>query len=233
MLNPGKVSIIVPAYNEADRLGDTLDALIHCGIGDEIIVIDDGSRDGTSQVALERKVRLVRRQRNHGKGAALNAGLAAALGEIIMFVDADLGDSAAKTAPILESVKNGDADLAIGAFSAGGGFGNVLRLARFGVRLLCGFDAEAPLSGQRAMRREVLEAVYPLRNDFGVETAMLIDALRAGHRVAEIPVQLKHRVTGRSLRGLMHRGRQGIGVLRALGRAFLKYAFRRKPKKED
>ncbi len=232
MLNPGKVTIIVPAFNEEDRLGKTLDALIHCGIGDEIIVIDDGSSDDTAKIATDRKVRLLRRPRNRGKGAALNAGLAASLGEIIMFVDADLGDSASNIVPVLEEVKNGNADLAIASFSTPGGFGMVLRLARMGVRLLSGFKSQTPLSGQRALRRDVLQSVYPLRSDFGVETAMLIDAVRGGFRVSEVPVSLSHRTTGRNLRGFLHRARQGFDVARALTSEIFK-SFHKKPSGND
>jgi glycosyltransferase involved in cell wall biosynthesis len=227
MLNPGTVSIIIPAYNEADRLGHTLEALIHCGLGDETIVIDDGSTDDTAQVALSHGARLVRRPKNRGKGAALNAGLAAALGETIMFLDADLGDSASNARPILDAVRSGGADMAIGSFSVpGGGFGFVLKFARWGVRLMCGYSATSPLSGQRALRRSTLESVYPLRNDFGVETSMLIDAVRAGKKVVEVPVALSHRPTGRTFRGYMHRARQGLDISRAL----LSAAFKRKAK---
>ncbi len=227
MLNPGTVSIIIPAYNEADRLGHTLEALIHCGLGDETIVIDDGSTDDTAQVALAHGARLVRRPKNRGKGAALNAGLAAALGETIMFLDADLGDSASNARPILDAVRSGGADMAIGSFSVpGGGFGFVLKFARWGVRIMCGYRATSPLSGQRALRRSTLESVYPLRNDFGVETSMLIDAVRAGKKVVEVPVALSHRPTGKTLRGYMHRARQGLDISRAL----LSAAFIRKSK---
>jgi len=228
LLNKGTVSIIIPAFNEEDRIGATIDAIRAAKLADEIVIIDDGSTDGTSKVALEKNVRLVRRPRNHGKGAALNAGLAIALGEVLVFLDADLGESASKAKPIIDAVKNGDADFSIGRFSSPGGFGFVLKLSRLGVRLMCGFEAHAPLSGQRAMRRNVLGAVYPLRADFGVETAMLIDAVRAGFKVVEVPVDLSHRATGRDFRGFLHRARQGIGVLRAIASAFVKYFILRK-----
>jgi len=229
VLNPGTTTIILPAYNEADRLGATIDAIIQLKLCDEIVVVDDGSTDSTAEVAAERNVRVIRRPSNHGKGAALNAGLMGARGEIIVFLDADLGDSASNAGPIIDAVRNGEADLAVGAFSTpGGGFGIVLKLARAGVRMLSGFNPRAPLSGQRALRRSVLEAVYPFRTDFGVETAMLIDAVRAGFRVKEVPVNLSHRPTGRTLRGFMHRARQGFDVSRAITAAFFKYIILRK-----
>ncbi len=232
-LNPGKVSIILPAYNEADRLGETLDAIIQLRMCDEIVVVDDGSTDNTSDVAIERGVRVIRRPKNHGKGAAMNAGLMGALGEIIVFLDSDLGDSAARAGVIIDAVKNGEADLAIGAFSTPGGFGLVLKLARWGVLKLSGYNARAPLSGQRAMRRAVLEAVYPFREDFGVETAMLIDAVRGGFRVMDVPVDLSHRPTGRTLKGFIHRARQGFDVMRALITAFFKYILKKKKRQRD
>ncbi len=217
MINPGTVSIIIPAYNEAERIGATVDALFRLKLGDEVIVVDDGSKDETASIALEHGAMVVRKMKNRGKGAAMNAGLAAARGRYIMFLDADLGGSAAAAQPILDIVRDDEADLAVGAFSApGGGFGLVLRLARFGVRKLGGITVTAPLSGQRAMRREVLNAVYPLRRDFGVETDMLIKAARGGFRVVEVPVEMTHRPTGRSVRGFAHRARQGVGVARAL-----------------
>lgn len=217
MINPGKVSIIIPAYNEAERIGATVDALIKLKLGDEVVVVDDGSKDKTAATALEHGATVVRKVKNRGKGAAMNAGLAVARGEFIVFLDADLGDSAGRAQPIIELVKEGDADLAVGAFSApGGGFGLVRRLARLGVRLLGGPAMDAPLSGQRAMRREVLNAIYPLRRDFGVETEMLVRAARAGFSVVEAPVDMTHRPTGRSLRGFAHRARQGFGVSCAL-----------------
>jgi hypothetical protein len=78
------------------------------------------------------------------------------------------------------------------------------------------YRAEAPLSGQRAITTSCLAAVRPLAGGFGVETAMTIDAVRAGFRLVEIPVPgLTHRATGRTLRGFAHRGRQGLHIARA------------------
>ncbi len=217
------ISIIIPAYNEADRISETIDAVIKAKLGDEIVVVDDGSTDDTSRIAASKGVKTVRLERNGGKGAALNAGLPLALGSIIVFLDADLAMTASNARPIVDAVRNNQGDLAIGAFSTPGGFGLVLKFARLGIKLLCGYEARAPLSGQRAFRREVLQAIYPMRTDFGVETAMIIDAVRSGFSIIEVPVDMGHRSYGRTLRGFVHRAHQGMGVFFALFSCFIRY----------
>jgi hypothetical protein len=137
-----------------------------------------------------------------------------------LLADADLGVSAAGLSGLLDEVLAGRADLAIASFPTlgGGGFGIVKRFSARAIGALCGFEAREPLSGQRAITAACLEAVRPLAGGFGVETAMTIDAVRAGFRVAEIPIEhLTHRATGRSWRGFLHRGRQGADIARAAG----------------
>ncbi|HLJ58077.1 MAG TPA: glycosyltransferase family 2 protein, partial [Chthonomonadaceae bacterium] len=107
------ISILVPAYNEAARIGETVDALRQLDLGDdtEIIVIDDGSTDGTSAVADDAGATVVLRQPNGGKGAALRAGLAIASGEILLLIDADLGATASEAARLARPVLAGTADM--------------------------------------------------------------------------------------------------------------------------
>lgn len=213
-----RVAAVVPARNEGARIGATLAALARLPLA-EVVVVDDGSHDGTGQVARNARARVIRFAENQGKGQAMEAGWRATEAEVILFADADLGSTAERLWPLVEAVVSGRADLAIAAFRAGGGgVGLATGTARWGIRRLTGFEAQAPLSGQRAARREVLEAVSPLEGGFGVEVAMTIDALRAGYRVAEVPVQLSHRVTGRDLSGFLHRGRQLAAIVRALAR---------------
>ena len=90
----------------------------------------------------------------------------------------------------------------------GGGVCAAVGFARWAVRRLAGLDLEAPISGQRAMRGEVLPVVVPFAPRFGMEIGMTVDAARAGFRVVEVPLDLEHRATGRTLRGFLHRGRQ-------------------------
>jgi hypothetical protein len=130
--------------------------------------------------------------------------------ELVLVCDGDLGGSAAGLDRLVDAVADGSCDLAVAAFSkrVGGGFGVALGFARWAIRRRCGFDAEAPISGQRAMRGEVLRATMPFAAGFGMEIGITVDAVRAGYRVREIELDLGHRTTGRTLGGFLHRGRQ-------------------------
>ena len=93
-----------------------------------------------------------------------------------------------------------------------GGFGIVTTLAKKGIRWFTGLEVASPLSGQRVMRRIVIEKVKFFESGFGVEVGLTIDIFRLGFRVKEIPVQMTHAETGRDLAGFLHRGRQFIDV---------------------
>jgi len=207
---------IVAARNEADRVGDTVAALRGAFPGALIWVADDASDDGTAEVAMTAGARVVSRGRPHGKGANVTAAAQAALsaGEapaVVLLCDGDLGHSAA------QAVEAGECDLAVAAFGrrVGGGFGLALGFARRAIRRLCGFEAEAPISGQRAMRTEVLRATLPFARGYGMELGMTVDAVRAGYRVREYELDLSHRATGRTLTGFVHRARQLLDFTRA------------------
>ncbi len=212
---PTDLLVIVAARDEADRIGASVDGLRAAFPEAEIWVGDDASTDGTAEVALAHRARVVSRGRPHGKGGNVTAAAEAALtdGEppaIALVCDGDLGASATELARLVELVERGEADLAVAAFRhrVGGGFGLALRFARWAIRSRCGYEAGAPISGQRAMRGEVLRAVLPFAAGYGMEVGMTIDAVRAGYRVAELELDLEHRATGRTLAGFLHRGRQ-------------------------
>lgn len=216
------LAVIVAARNEADRVGETVVALLKTFPAARVWVADDASEDGTAEVAMAAGARVVSRGRPHGKGANVTAAAEAALSEgqvpsLFLLCDGDLGGSAAHLEPLVAAVAAGECDLAVAAFAnrVGGGFGLALGFARWAIRRLSGFTAEAPISGQRAMRTEVLRAVLPFAQGYGMEIGMTVDAVRAGNRVGEYELELSHRATGRSLRGFLHRGRQLADFLRA------------------
>lgn len=209
------VVAIVPAKNRSDSVGATVRALRSVPGVDEVLVIDDASTDDTSSMAAAAGARVVTLAENVGKGGAVAAGVRAAPdADVYLLIDADVGDTASVASALLQA----DADVAIGVLppAAGrGGFGKVRDLARRGIERATGFEAKAPLSGQRAVKGELLRSL-DLAPRFGLEVGMTIDAVRAGARVVEVDVAMEHRHTGKSVAGFRHRGRQGADIVRAL-----------------
>ena len=218
-MGPVEVLAVIPARDEAERIGDTVRAVATLPEVDRIYVIENGSRDATVARAREAGAWVLSASRPMGKGDALESALERLPeAQTYLFLDGDLGASAKEAAGLLEPVVAGRADLTIGAFpkdARHGGFGVVKRATRRLIALLTGVAPEEPMSGQRAMTREVLTAVRPLATGFGLEMAMTVDALRLGFRVVEVPVAMEHRYTGRDVAGFAHRARQGVEILRA------------------
>lgn len=224
------VAVVIPAYNEVLRIKRTVQACQQLPGVEVVVVVDDGSTDDTRPVAADAGAVIVRHTRNKGKAAAMMSGAAyvarrgdrQGMTHHLLFVDADLEESAAAVGVLAEPVVAGEADLTIAVLppqkTAGGGHGLVVGLARDGIRALTGFEATQPLSGMRCLTREAYDAVIPFAPGWGVETGMTIDAVRAGLRVQEVPCELHHRVTGKDLRSQAHRAAQYRDVFRALVR---------------
>ncbi len=237
--------MVIAAKDEEARVGRTVTAVRALPGVDLVVVVDDGSADRTSEVALEAGARVLRHHRNRGKGAAMETGAEGVRlieeheegadglrpPRHLLFLDADLEATAAGAAPLVEPVVEGKADMAIALFPATrlrlGGHGFVVRLARGGVRRATGWEPEQPLNGQRCITRAAFEAARPLAPGFGVETGLTIDVLRAGLRVIEVEVPLEHRATGTDLSAQLHRAHQFVDVLRALAVRKLPLAVRR------
>lgn len=206
---------IVAARDEADRIGATLAALADAIPGVDSWVADDASSDGTRDAALAAGATVIGRNRPHGKGGNMTAAASAVLDGLpddatVLLCDGDLGPSAANLVPLIDAVESGSCDLAVAGFErkVGGGLGLAKGYARWAIARLSGFEADAPISGQRAMSAAVLRDVTPFAPRYGMEIGMTVDAVRAGHRVAEISLPLEHRATGKTLSGFLHRGRQ-------------------------
>lgn len=114
------ISVVVPAYNEAGRIGAVLEPIRASQLVDEIIVVDDGSDDDTALEAERMGVRVLRLPLNRGKAAALDAGVSAARNEALLFLDADLvGLKTEHVDLMIRAFTDGDLDMAIGVFSDG------------------------------------------------------------------------------------------------------------------
>jgi glycosyltransferase involved in cell wall biosynthesis len=216
-----KPTVVVSAWNEADRIEATLGALREALPGARIVVADDHSSDATAQTAHAAGAEVVTAPKRLGKGGATTLAVRAALDGAappapLLLCDGDLGATARQLPRLLDALERGDGDLVVARFArrVGGGFGVVLRFARFAIRRRAGVEPDAPISGQRALRPEVAAAVLPFAHGFGMETAMTIDAVRAGFRLAEVELELEHRATGKTAAGFVHRFRQLLDIVR-------------------
>jgi glycosyltransferase involved in cell wall biosynthesis len=213
------ISVIIPAYNEELNIKDTLNALKRLEGIDKIIVVNDGSSDKTAQLATEEGVMVLDLSPNRGKGGAMNAAVPLVDTDMVVFLDADLGETAGQAWKILKPVVDGETDLCIASFPPPlkrGGFGIVKGTAAWLIRKVGKVEMQSPLSGQRAMTREVLNSLSPFHEAYGVELGMTINALLQGFRVMEVPTTMHHKETGRDLKGFLHRGRQFIDILRVI-----------------
>ncbi|MGA7396793.1 MAG: glycosyltransferase [Solirubrobacterales bacterium] len=223
------LAVLVAARNEADSIGGAIQALKETFPGATIWVADDASDDGTNNIALGAGAQVIRRGKVHGKGGNMTACAEAMLSapelpETVLLCDADLALSAGQLGKLVDAVNADECDLAVAAFArrVGGGFGVALGFSHWVIKKRCGADTIAPISGQRAMKLDVLRAVLPFAPAYGMETGMTIDAVRAGYRLGEYELELAHRATGKTLSGFIHRFRQMVDFARV-------YVSRRKP----
>ncbi len=212
-MDTSQLAVVIAAYNEGDRIADTVTALTAAFPGAKIFVADDGSSDDTAVRAAQAGAEVVSSGKLIGKGGAATLGARAALltePELVLLCDGDLAGSAAALGSLLEAVERGEGEVAVARFArkVGGGFGFAVGFARWAINDLVGVEMAAPISGQRAIRADVLAQVLPFAPRFGMEVGMTVDAIRAGYSVIEVEVDLEHRATGRSWRGFAHRFRQ-------------------------
>ncbi|GAE31897.1 glycosyltransferase family 2 protein [Halalkalibacter hemicellulosilyticus] len=206
------VSLVIPAYNEAKYIVQTLAYIKKLGEKDtELIVVDDGSTDETASLARKMADQLICLRENHGKGFALQAGWQSAKGEYIVCLDADLEKSALEYVELLKPVKAQQTDICLSIIQPGKKAGNgfVKKRVQKLIYQQTGMWLEAPLSGQRAFHRKWLPILLKQHYEgFAVEAQMTIDLLKAGASIFELQTTMTHREMGKSLKGYTHRLKQ-------------------------
>ncbi|QUH26597.1 glycosyltransferase family 2 protein [Serpentinicella alkaliphila] len=215
------ISVLIPVYNEEEKIEKTISAIKDIELIDKICVIDDGSKDNTYEIiSIIDNIEVIKISKNRGKGNAMQVGLNAVISysDIIVFLDGDLGESSEEVIKLIKPIINSEAHVSIAKFPKAkkkGGIGLVKKLAKYGVYLHTGVLLDTVISGQRAFRKEVLENIY-FPTDYGIEVGTTIDILKKGYKVIEVDVLMHHNETGRNLRGFIHRGRQFIQIFKTL-----------------
>jgi glycosyltransferase involved in cell wall biosynthesis len=199
------VALILPALDEEQAIGATLDSLA-CHDLAQVIVVDNGSRDRTAEVARSRGAQVVNEPRR-GYGSACLAGIAALNHQIetVVFMDADGSDDPDDLPNLLAPIERGDADLVIGSRATGEReSGSLSPHQRFGnwlaaslLRLFYGV-CYTDLGPFRAILRDALKALAMTDKNFGWTVEMQIKARRHGLRVVEVPVRYRRRRAGES-----------------------------------
>jgi glycosyltransferase involved in cell wall biosynthesis len=216
------VVVVVAARNEADRIAATLAGLTLALPGASVWVADDASHDATAELAGRSGAHVLRGERRRGKGGSVTAAVRVALehersASVLVLCDGDLAESARELGALAAAVADGRAELAVGVFATrvGGGVGLARGFAGWAIGRRCGLRTRAPISGQRALSVTALSDVLPFAAGYGMELGMTIDAVRAGHRVLELELDLSHRGSGRTPAGFAHRARQLADFVRA------------------
>jgi glycosyltransferase involved in cell wall biosynthesis len=201
---PARVSVVIPALNEAESIGSVVTSM-PWGLIDECIVVDNGSTDGTGEVARAAGARVVTSAR--GYGAACYAGMKAASpkSDVLVFLDGDGSDDVADMAKLLVPVERGEADFVIGSRIRGRrekGSMNVSQvfaahLIGALVKMMYGFRY-TDMGAFRAIRRTSLEAMGMTEMTFGWNLEMQVKAVQQGLRILEVPTDYKCRAAGES-----------------------------------
>lgn len=202
-----QLSVIVPVYNEAATIGQIVSRIQAQPLVDEIILVDDGSTDGTRQLLHQLEgapgIGIVYHRRNRGKGAAVRTGLMQARGELVAVQDADLEYDPAEYARLVEPILAGEADVVYGSrYLAGRPTGQRIshRLANRALTFLSNVTTRRGLTdmetGAKLFRRSFLSKITLAEDGFGFEPEITAKLARRGARFAEVPVGYKPR--GRS-----------------------------------
>jgi glycosyltransferase involved in cell wall biosynthesis len=193
-----RVSFLIPAYNEERTIGEVLDRIDALGLDSQVIVVDDGSTDGTSAILDERRRDglIVLRQPNRGKGAALRAAIPHVDGDIAVIQDADMEYDPAEVPALIEPIERGVADVVFGSRLRGGRpqraylfwhlMGN--RFLSLLTNVLFNTTLSDMETGYKAFRADVLRSLDLREDDFGIEPEITGHVCKRGLRVYELPI---------------------------------------------
>ncbi|MDY6930798.1 MAG: glycosyltransferase family 2 protein [Halobacteriota archaeon] len=217
-----KTIVAMPAFNEEGLIAEMI--LGAKKYSDEVLVIDDGSLDRTSEIALENGAWVIKHEKNLGKGAAIQT----ILGEvrrrdvdILVIMDADGQHDPNEIPDFLKSINCREADLVIGTRFMGRNCIPTyrklgLRVMNFTTRIASGLDVVDSQSGFRAISKKALNKLTLFENGFAIESEMIVDASLKGLKIKEIPISCRYDVDGSTLNPLTHGVKVMSGIIKMI-----------------
>lgn len=199
MVESKKVSVVIPVYNERDTILQVIDAVKGGGLADEVVIVDDGSVDGTRETLAtvhDPAIKVICHERNRGKGAALRTGFAAAGGDVVIIQDADLEYDPREYPRLLRPILEGKADVVYGSRFAGGEQHRVLffwhmmgnKFLTLFSNMMTNLNLTDMETCYKVFRREVLQRITIEENRFGFEPEITAKVARLQARIYEVGV---------------------------------------------
>lgn len=212
-----KLSVLIPVYNEVQTIAALVQRVLAVPLDQEIVLVDDGSSDGTSQVVdklVSFRVKVIHCLTNQGKGTAVRSGLEAAIGDIIVIQDADLEYNPRDFLQLIEPITEGRADVVYGVRSLTSQklimqWGN--RFVTWVTNLLYGQHLKDMETCYKMMRRELALSLDLKCRGFDIEAEITAKLLQAGHRIFEVPISYNARYENKKISPL-----DGLPTVRAL-----------------
>ena len=225
-----KLSVVIPVFNEADNIETILKRVKATKLASEIVVVDDGSKDGTREILkkLEGKggVRVILHETNQGKGTAVRTGIQAAKGDVILIQDADLEYSPSDYPALLQPIIDGIADVVYGSRFLGGPRRTVMfwhmianQMLTFMTNILYDTILSDMETGYKVFRRKVIEGMNLRAHRFDFEPEFTAKVLKRRYHIYEIPITFNPRDYSEGKKIKFHDAFEAVWTL-------LKYRFR-------
>jgi len=194
-----QLSVVIPVYNEANTVRELVARVLALPVPVEVVIVDDGSTDGTREMLEKfrcvKNVKIVYHGKNQGKGAALQTGFEYVTGDIVVVQDADLEYDPRDIIPVMQPILEGNSDVVYGSRFLANGYRGSSGVHRFGNRMLTvasnlftGLQLTDMETCYKAFRADVLKDVSIRQNRFGFEPEITAKIARRGHRVTEVPI---------------------------------------------
>jgi glycosyltransferase involved in cell wall biosynthesis len=224
-----KLSVIIPVYNEFESIKTILERVQATKLAREIIVVDDGSQDGTRDILKKldgkKRVRVILHEKNQGKGAAVRTGMSAAKGDVLLIQDADLEYDPRDYPELLQPIQEGLADVVYGSRFLGRAHRVTMfwhMVANKSLTLMTNILYDTILTdmetGYKVFRREVIEGITTHANSFNFEPEFTAKVLKRKYRIFEVPITFNPRDYSQGKKIKIHDAVEAVWTL-------LKYRF--------